>query len=381
MSKQHCDRLWEVDALREGRLGPKDAESAERHTRACEVCSAARSRSEELDAWIENASSPQPTSLEMRRVRVRVLRSVGEGQLRESPRVRARVAFSLAMLVAVGAVAFVVYRHSPLKTAAVAIATPPPTPSISSSPMVPDAPIFLAAVRAADGTRWNQTRTGSTEHIALDEGTLAIDVRHHDDQQHVVVDLPDGTIEDRGTRFEVDAHGGHTTRVAVREGTVALHVRGGAEVLVRAGSTWPTSLPARVSSTSPASSAAHADDDGSTSYAAAMSLLRTRQFAPAARAFHDYVQAHPQEPDAEDASYLEAVALAQAGDPKGAMSAAERHLASYPRSFHRREASLLVARIARDGGDCDKARKILAPWLGATPDPDAQATLRACVDP
>jgi TolA-binding protein len=384
--QEQCDRLWEVDALREGRLGPKDAEASERHIRACEICFASRSRSEELDTWLEDASPREPSALELRRLRVRMLRSVGVDHAVERSRVGMRAALGGAIALCVCIGALFIHRHFAVKNSPVAIAaTPVIAASSASSNAAQGTDDFMATVQAADGARWTQTRSGSLEHVALEDGALSIGVRHRNDQERLIVDLPDGTLEDRGTTFAVEAHDGHTTHVIVIEGAVALRIRGADEVELRAGSSWPPipTTHARTVSTAPAIASANrpGEDDGSASYAAAVSLLRHRSYASAASAFHDYVQAHPNEPDAEDASYLEAVALAQAGDANGAITAAERHLSSYPKSFHRKEASLLIARLARDGGDCAKARKVLAPWLGNNPDPDAQATLRACVEP
>ena len=122
-------------------------------------------------------------------------------------------------------------------------------------------------------------------------------------------------------------------------------------------------------------------DDGSVAYAVAIATFRQKNYAAAADAFDAYRAAHPHAANAEDASYLEAVSLAESGRTDAAENAAERHLALYPSSFHRKEASILVARLARDRGDCAKARRVLAPWLGSPPDADAQTTLRSCDAP
>ncbi len=383
MSRETCERLWEVDAFREGRLGPKDAEAAERHAHACDVCAVARSRSEELDAWLANASAREPSALDLRRLRVRILRSVGVDPPIERSRVGARAAFASAIVLLVCIGTFFVHRYFAVKNPVVVIATTSPAVAPSSS-AVQASPDFMATVQAADGARWTQTRNGPVEHVELEDGALSIGVRHRNDQERLIVDLPDGVLEDRGTTFDVEAHGGRTTHVTVIEGAVALRIRGAADVLLSAGSSWPpipTTHPRSISTASPASANPQPEDDGSASYAAAVSLLRHRSYSSAAAAFHDYVQSHPHEPDAEDASYLEAVALAQSGDANGAIAAAERHLTSYPQSFHRKEASLLIARLSRDSGDCAKARKVLAPWLGSNPDPEAQSTLRSCAGP
>jgi hypothetical protein len=87
---------------------------------------------------------------------------------------------------------------------------------------------------------------------------------------------------------------------------------------------------------------------------------------------------HPTSAQAEDASFLEAVALARAGRTDAAALAGEHHLASFPRSFHAKEAAILVARAASQRRDCDKARSVLAPWTSAAASADVAAALGSC---
>jgi len=380
MSAPECDRRWELDALREGRLGGPDADAFERHARICEVCSAAQSRAAELNEWLAGASSHEPSALELRRMRVRMLRSAGLENEREAHPYRARAALAAGLAISLLFVGFVVERgrHAQAPTAAVA-------PSASTSTTANPPAQFAAAVHASEGAHWSHTMADTTEHVRLDEGALSIAVRHRSDTEQLVIDLPDGTLRDRGTTFEVEAHNGHTTRVTVVEGTVALTLSGADEILLHAGMSWspppPSPTASALTSVAPLAIAPKHLDDGATQYGAAVAMLRHRSYADAAVAFDAYLKAHPHEPDAEDASYLEAVALAQSGDATGALNAAETHLASYPKSFHRKEASLLIARLARDAGDCAKARNVLVPWLGDNADPEALATLRSCASP
>jgi TolA-binding protein len=118
--------------------------------------------------------------------------------------------------------------------------------------------------------------------------------------------------------------------------------------------------------------------EGGAAYAAAISLLREGRNDEAASAFRAFLLSQPGAPQAEDASFLEAVALARSGRGDAAALAAEQHLASFPSSFHRKDASILVARAAALRGDCGKARALLAPWTGQSPDADALAALRTC---
>jgi TolA-binding protein len=125
---------------------------------------------------------------------------------------------------------------------------------------------------------------------------------------------------------------------------------------------------------------AHEEDTGGPVYIDAIQSFRDGRYEHAAAAFHAFALAHPHAPAAEDASFLEAVSLAQAGRADAAALAAERYLEGFPRSFRRREASILVARAASRRGDCSQARRVLEPWIGTSADAEIQTALRACGD-
>jgi TolA-binding protein len=108
-----------------------------------------------------------------------------------------------------------------------------------------------------------------------------------------------------------------------------------------------------------------------------MTAYRAHDYPDAARRFRTFASHHPDAPQAEDAAFLEASALAHAGRPEAAAMAGERFLAAHPASFHARDAAILVARAARDRGDCDAARAALAPFL-ARPNADVTTALGAC---
>jgi TolA-binding protein len=272
---------------------------------------------------------------------------------------------------------------------AVIAVLPVNSPAIVTSATPNDEP-FAGTVAAEAGARWTQMRDDDSEHVRLDDGILSLHVRHQNANEHFYVDLPDGQLEVRGTTFRVEVHDGATTRIDVGEGVISVRFHGMDEIWVSAGGSWsraPATIgsirsPKSSASTSPASTRKIASDQGAADdYAAAVSLLRNGSYDAAATAFGAFLTAHPNASQAEDASYLEASSLARAGRLDAAALAAEHHLAAYPHSFHAKEAAILVARAARDRGDCAKARNVLAPWLGASPDAEVQATLRSCASP
>jgi TolA-binding protein len=380
----HCDREWEIDALHEGRLGPKDAEAFERHVLTCETCKKARARDLHLRELARELPQPDPAALDLRRLRARVLRDV-ELQNPTSSTWRKWATFALILGFSAATILLLIrHRHAP-PTEALVVSNAAPAIASAIPSSIPESP-FAGTVTASDGARWSQSRDGSIERVQLDDGSLQLHVRHQMPGERFLVDVPDGQIEVRGTTFSVVVSNGVTSRIEVSEGVVSVRIRGSADATLRAGENWTrsaaisSSIP-HVSTSAPVASSSSARH-GSDEYTADVALMQSGNYDAAAKGFADFLTAHPNAPQAEDASYLEAAALARAGRPDAAALAAEHHLAAYPQSFHRKEASILEARAARDRGDCAKAREILAPWLNAaSPDADAVATLRSCAAP
>jgi TolA-binding protein len=384
-----CDRLWEIDAYREGRLGVKDRESFERHLRGCSVCGGRMRAYERLGQFARALPVDGPNELVLRRLRARVLRDIATGVTASRTAVWPRVTVAIAF---VGLVVWLAVGHragSPATpTAAVnaSVSAGPKEPSLNGSEP------FAGSAVASANARWSQSRERRVERVELDEGTLRLQVRPQMLGERFLVTVPEGEIEVRGTTFDVSVEHGVVTRVHVDEGVVELRLRGHDVTRLAAAEEW-TALARGIAkhSTRPsASSAAIAPspvppesvgaDDPATSFAAAMTLLRAGRNDDAASAFHAFVLSTPRSLEAEDASFLEAVALARAGRSDAAALAAEHHLASFPGSFHRKEAAILVARAAVQRGDCSKARTVLAPWIDGTPDADARAALRPPCD-
>jgi TolA-binding protein len=316
--EKDCDRLWEIDALREGTLGPKDAESFRRHLPACDVCGGAIARDARLRELAASLPASEPNELDLRRLRARVLREVATG----SPAGRAPfVPLAVGLAVAVVAVvSWAVVRSGSRVTPRLASAPP------ASSQRADDA--------ASDGPSHD---LADVDREAADAGRA---IRAEEPPR-----APANALSPSAARS--------ADRTPVRSAPAAT------------GSS-PIPIEAPV-------------DDGVEAYSAAVALLRGGQYSAAASAFRAFALAHPTAPQLEDASFLEAAALARAGRPDAAALVAEEHLARFPKSFHRRDAAILVARAARDRGDCAQARAVLAPWLAASPPDDVvRAALGKC---
>jgi hypothetical protein len=184
------------------------------------------------------------------------------------------------------------------------------------------------------------------ERVRLEAGSLSIHVRHQQPGERFLVVLPDGDLEVRGTTFDVAVKDDRTTAVHVTEGVVELRLAGLPVRRLEAGGSWP---PATAAPASPATSARRTPDrdDGAADYANALRALGAGDNEGASAALRAFVVAHPAAPQIEDATFLEAVALARAGRIDAAGNAAEEHLARFPGSFHRKDAMVLVERAAR----------------------------------
>jgi TolA-binding protein len=133
--------------------------------------------------------------------------------------------------------------------------------------------------------------------------------------------------------------------------------------------------PPRVASKIPSETAS---PDVAEQFDGAMQLYRAHRYAESAAAFHNFASSHGGAGEEEDAAFLEAISLARASRVDAAAFAAESFLERFPRSFHGKDAAILVARGARDRGDCEKARAVLERWLRGAPSAGVTAALGRC---
>jgi hypothetical protein len=341
-----CPRLFEAEAMRDGRLTGADRASFERHVAMCPACSR---EVQALEALMErlraSAQADARDELHVRRERTRLLAAFDRA-LVTPQRHRASRRFVLpAVAAAISLAVLVLWRERTV---------PPP-------------PVAAAAVVHADGDAiWSSRMDGSRERVVLAQGALWIHVDHSSERGRLVVALPDGELEDTGTTFRVTADNGRTTRVAVQEGSVVLRLRGQSPIAVGAGDVWtPPAPPAAASacasaapSSEPSSSApprfsaatasapplpygAPASSglrrDASSDFRGAMAALDRGDNREAAAGFASFLAKYPRDPKAEDAAYLRAIALERWGDRSAMKAAALEYLARYPTGFRRIE--------------------------------------------
>lgn len=216
------------------------------------------------------------------------------------------------------------------------------------------------------------------DRVDLVEGVLDFDVRQHAAGRRFVVAVPDGEIEDVGTRFRVTTHGGQTEEISVEEGAVVFRRPGRSSVELGAGQIYraestrsvaaaeggdarrapePSRSPAvpapiacvNVRGTSAPSSAGSPVPHASNRQAAA--LERPRGIAPSAApstaGFIDPAAAPSstglsQEEQAEDEAYLRVVALLRENRREEAKVAARAFVARFPSGLRRREMDVVA---------------------------------------
>lgn len=347
MTQAACPRLFEAEAMRDGRLAGAERASFVRHTTACATCRREVDALEALGGALRAAPRDDERADELRRLRERT---------------RLVAAFDRS-LVAPGRGASVMRRWLWPAVGAAMIAGAIIVVRALSGPHVE--PAASVVVHAAAGAVWSKHPDGHREKLVLEQGELWIHVDHGRGATALVVALPDGELEDTGTTFTVTARDGRTTHVGVEEGSVLLRIRGRPPVQIRRAETWAAEPPApaapfanapavtralrraQVARTAPPPAArqspaaapamAPGDTDPAIDFRAAVAVLDAGANREAAAAFAHFLAAHPRDPRAEDAAYLQIIALQRAGAGEEMRRAADDYLRRYPAGFRRGE--------------------------------------------
>jgi hypothetical protein len=347
MTADRCPRLFEAEAMRDGRLGDTERASFERHAKTCPECAREVQALGALARALRESIPGPADELHVRRERTRLLSAFDRELLVLAPRSvpPGRLVWALAAAVLVAAVA-VSWRVRP----APAVATP----------------ASRAVVRADPAAAWSERLDGEREDVLLEQGALWIHVDHGSTHPRLRVILPDGELEDTGTTFMVTAANGHTSRVDVEEGGVVLRLHGAPPVALGAGETWTPPVPAPSPCAAPRPSepaesplpftppmpsgtghrapsppSTALPTDGSLDFRAATSALDRGDNREAAAGFTTFLARHPRDPRLEDAAYLRVIALERCGDRDAVKAAARDYLDRYPAGFRRAEVESL----------------------------------------
>ncbi|HEY5242616.1 MAG TPA: FecR domain-containing protein [Polyangiaceae bacterium] len=344
MSATHCPRLFEAEAMRDGRLSGAERASFERHLTTCSTCLREVESLEGLAESLRASSPDDADELRVRRERTRLLAAFDRVLVAPEGQRAARRLLWAAPVVAL-VVGVVVWR---VRSGA--------QPSQASK----------AVVHPDDLAVWSEHMDAGGEKVVLERGALWIHVEHSSGDGRLLVVLPDGELEDTGTTFAVRVENGRTTRVTVEEGHVVLRLRGRSPVLVGPGDSWVASVPAPAacaSATSPSESApterlaplpsaprlppsapvgSTLAPDPSVDFRAAMDSLDVGDNHEAATKFASFLESHPRDPRAEDAAYLRVIALQRSGDTSRMREAALAYLRLYPAGFRHAEVQPLA---------------------------------------
>ena len=359
-----CSRAWQAEALHDGRLSKQHAASFERHAATCAACRREIEALEQLEATAKRLPVLISTPLEHHRLSQQVLRSANAASPR-APRV-AKPVWAVA-----GALALVV--------AYVFLERTPTSQSVARDVAV--APAYEAS--AAPDAVWHTQGGSPVLHLTLERGRLELGVAKLQKAQRFIVQLPDGELEVKGTRFVVQADGTRTTAVRVIEGLVALRLRDRAEQLLVAGDSFEANevesaaamapaveassgaRPAPVANASDAirSNAAHGREHNprtkisarvplteapaappptETTFARAMAAFEAGDFGRADVLFEQFEREQPYDSRVEDALLLRALARARRGDESGARALARAFLDRFPNGLRTSEAERLA---------------------------------------
>jgi hypothetical protein len=350
-----CPRLFEVEALRDGRLTGAEVTRFQGHVRTCTACAQEMRALTELgDALRSTTAPPESHELHVRRERTRLLAAFDASLVpvpdRTRPKLWLGAVAALALLIPLLAL---LYRSRPV------------TPVAAAPESV--------KVHAATTTKWSRRAENKLETITLETGTLSIRVDHQLPHRRLLVRLPDGELEDIGTTFSVSAAAGHTTHVTVQDGSVILRLRDAPALTLRAGDSWipaptppasasatdlaparpalpgPSAKPAAIAVLAPRVAASRASTgaapvadaanlpDPAADFRAAMSAFTGGDNVGASSLFAAFLSQHPRDSRAEDAAYLRVLALQRAGNSDGMRRAAAEYLKRYPRGFRHAE--------------------------------------------
>jgi hypothetical protein len=339
-----CHRLFEVQAVRDGRLTGPALDAHQVHVRGCAQCRAEARILDELSTSLRALPFRRVDELTGRRRRAQLLAMVNEAQI-FSPACRRSVAWPLAAAVAIVIAVF-----------AVGVTRRRDVPVRTSVPAGSD-----ALTIESRGATWSRADDPTATRLRLQDGELLIHVDHNAvARRRLIVLLPDGELEDLGTTFVVRVESGHAAAVGVREGVVVLRRVDAAELVLRAGQEWDAEPEASVTGSGSAAPYASSvvgtaappvvapSGKGGLGTAAASEFrdavgqLESGHPLAAAYGLRAFLARHPQDDRDEDASYLLVVALRECGDALGSLNAAHAYLQRYPAGFRRSEVEALA---------------------------------------
>ena len=315
MNPTQCSESWLVEAIRDGRVAGAERTSFERHLATCNTC---RDQSRNMASNLERLAqlpSGLPDAFTLRRERRALLRAFDSSLLAnaEAPtRWRVRLAFVCAVASATLLAGLFLVHRSTRRSSWVDVAT--------------DAE-----------ASWSEHRTERVDQLTLKNGHFHLSIHRPTSAERVTIALPDGEVEDLGTELTVWIDGGRTSYVAVDRGSVVLRLHGAPETKLVAGDHWRQAANVAQPASMPAVSDREANHQTSESPARVVAHTKPAK-ATAAVPSKAAIDRGAAQLSREDAAYLHALALLEAGQRTEARAAADEYLREYPDGFRRLEA-------------------------------------------
>ena len=317
--RTRCDRSWEIEAARDGRITGVALEAMALHVEECAEC---RSLSDYLEGLGKELRAMEPRVDEdvLPRLRLKILeRADAEmtGRSLPPPPNRRRLWLPLVAVVAAGmAVAVVVVKSRPA-------AVPAPSPSLAT----------VTTIDMVDEghAHWSKTTAGDVEVVDLSDGTLRLHVKHQPGSKRVVVHVPDGEIEDLGTIFHVVVAHGRTQRVGVDEGRVTIRLGHMTPITISSGASWERPEEPTAPAVAPSALPSARPEGSSVAAVPRRAPTSDRSAAPPAAAPSAMSAAR------EDQAYLQTIRLLREGRDVEAKAAAREYLRLFPDGFRRDE--------------------------------------------
>jgi TolA-binding protein len=337
------------------RISADDVASFERHLQTCPACARELHELRRLKELGEQLPWPKTEPLQRRRQRGELLRRAHGADASPAPE---RWSWSWAALAAVALCLLVLGGVATER----ALRREAPSPENVSYEVLP-----------GSGRAWRELQGGRDVRLQLREGEITLRISKLKTGQSFVLWLPDGELEVRGTTFTVELASGRTSRVAVREGLVALRLAAHPERLLGANQVWqaeaiaqpassPSVEPAPLASSAeispsaaprppvmapsiaraPAPALSSAEPSTATDFALAMATFSRGDFASAEQLFQRFEARHPHSSQLEDSLFLRALSRERRGDTAGARALASEYLRRYPGGFRAAEARRLV---------------------------------------
>jgi TolA-binding protein len=271
----------------------------------------------------------------------------------------------------------------------------------------PEAPRSHVVVLGGEGARYEVASPPPAETIRLWEGRIDLDVEPLGPRDRVRVQVGDGEVEVRGTRFRVTAREDRLTGVEVTHGRVEVRRAGVLAAVLGAGQAWrapgpvgspalsppPIAVEARPPAFEPSRAeraheprARHRAVEAGVErvlrptrqevlYDDAWDALRARRFDAAAKGFARVLAESGSGPIADEAAFWGATALARGGETERARAAFHELLLAYPRSSRRGEASAILGWLLVDAHRPEEAEPLFRE-AAADPHPNVRASAR-----